>query len=108
MVEEEFVQTHLKGMNNVLKHMGMIEGEVQRDVKTLEMNSEFWCVETEGICYPHMNTGDEVKEGQKIGIVTDWFGELLETVIAPRDATIVAVVITPAAVKKMILYQVAF
>jgi len=108
LVEEEFVQTHLKGMNNVLKHMGMIEGEVQREVRTLEMASEFWCIETEGICYPHMKTGDEVKEGQKIGIVTDWFGELLETVVAPRDATIVAVVITPAAVKNMILYQVAF
>ena len=108
LVEEEFVLTHLKGMKNILKHMGMIDGEVRRTTETREMTTEFWRVESEGIGYPQMKVGDKVKRGQQIGVVTDWFGELLETVTAPQDAWIVAVVITPAAVKDMIMYQVAF
>jgi predicted deacylase len=108
LMEEEYVLTHINGMLNVLKHMGMIDGEIQRKTETRELKTEFWRIESEGISYPKMNIGDEVKKGQQIGIVTDWFGELLETVTAPRDAWIVAVVITPAAVKDMIMYQVAY
>jgi predicted deacylase len=108
LVEEEFVQTHLKGMRNVLKWMNMIEGKVKSTVKTRVMATDFWRIAHEGVCYPELSLSEFVKKGQRIGVVKDWFGDTLQVLTAPHDAYVVANVITPAARKDAIIYQVAY
>lgn len=108
LLEEEFVLTHLKGMRNVLKWLNMIEGDIERTHRTREMSTDFWRIAHDGVCYPEMSLGEHVKKGQRIGVVNDWYGDLLEVVEAPYDAYIVAIVITPAARKDAIIYQVAY
>lgn len=108
LLEEEFVLIHLKGMRNVLKWLNMIEGNIERTQQTKEMSSDFWRIAHDGVCYPEMSPGEHVKQGQRIGVVNDWYGDLLEVLEAPYDAVIIAVVITPAARKDAIIYQVAY
>jgi predicted deacylase len=108
LLEEDFVVTHLRGMRNTLKWLHMIEGELELPDEVREMTTDFWRIQHEGVCYPEKAIGDFVTRGERIGQVTDWFGEPLEVLIAPRDAWIVAVVITPAARRNAIIYQVAF
>ncbi|MEJ8569132.1 succinylglutamate desuccinylase/aspartoacylase family protein [Elongatibacter sediminis] len=108
LLEEEFVETHLRGMRNTLKWMDMLDGDLELPNEVRELTTDFWRISSEGICYPEQAIGDRVREGQRIGEVKDWFGDTVEELIAPRDAWIVAVVITPAARKDAIVYQVAF
>lgn len=99
---------HLKGMRNVARAMGMIDGEPERDQSTRELVSSFWRAKQEGIFHPRVSLGEEVREGQEIGTITDWFGEEVETITAERDAWIIAIVTTPAARAGAIVYQVAY
>ena len=108
LLEEEFVQTHVRGMRNTLKWLGMLEGELELPNEVRETKTEFWRISQEGVCYPEKSIGDRVSEGERIGVVTDWFGKTLEVLKAPRDAWIIAVVITPAGREDAIVYQVAY
>lgn len=107
-LDEASVMIHLKGLTNVLKWMKMIEGEPQREVETKELTSDFWRIHEEGFIYPTARLGQHVKEGQEIGILKNWFGEVIEILRAPREAYILAIVTTPAARKNAIVYQVAY
>lgn len=108
LLEEEFILTHLKGMQNVLKWLNMIEGDVESTQQTKEMCTDFWRIAHDGICYPELSLGEHVTKGQRIGVVNDWYGDTLEVLVAPHDAYIIAIVITPAARKNAIVYQVAY
>ena len=55
-----------------------------------------------------MTLGQRVSDGEEIGILKDWFGDEIERIKAARDAWIIAIVTTPAAVKNAIIYQVAY
>lgn len=108
VLEPAAVQIHLRGFANVMKWLGMLEGEIERDEPVQEMTSDFWPTPHEGIFYPALKLGQAVEKGQVIGTVTDWFGDEIETLTAPRDAWIIAIVTTPAARKNAIIYQVAY
>ena len=102
------MQTHLRGFRNVLKILGMIDGEPEHDVPTQETLSTFWRVEQEGVFYPLLELGQKVEEGESIGILKDLFGQEIESLTAPHGATIIAIVTTPAAKEGAIVYQVAY
>jgi len=108
LLAEEFVQIHLRGFTNVMKWLGMIEGKIVRENETKELTSDFWRVTQEGIFYPKVALGNYVENGEKIGILTNWFGETIEVLKAPRSAYILAIVTTPAARKNAVIYQVAY
>ncbi len=105
---EEFTAVHFKGMRNVACAMGMLDEEPVRDHQTRETKSGFWRIGKEGIFEPLVQLGDEVTEGQEIGVLTDWFGDPIEIMTAPHDAWIIAIVTTPAAKANAIVYQVAY
>jgi len=108
VLAEEFVQVHLKGFSNVMKYLAMIEGKVVHENETKELTSDFWRITQEGIFYSKVTLGNYVETGDEIGILTDWFGETIEVLKAPRSAYILAIVTTPAARKDAVIYQVAY
>ncbi len=107
LLAEESVQSHLKGLGNVLKWMGMMDGEIVRREETKELTSDFWRVSQEGVFYPLLKLGQRVSKGQEIGILRDWYGDTVEILQAPCDAYVIAIVTTPAARKDAIIYQIA-
>jgi predicted deacylase len=112
LLEDEFVEVHLKGFRNLVAVLEMSDDkryrQPVREVETRELVSNFWRASHEGLFTPLVALGDSVHEGQEIGTITDWFGAPVHSIIAPRDAYIIAIVTTPAAGKDAIVFQVAF
>lgn len=108
LLDEKNVQIHLRGFRNCMASLGMIDCECPREHKTVECISDFWRIRQTGVFYPSVTLGQRVSLGQDIGVLKDWFGDEIEIVKAERDAWIIAIVTTPAAVKNAIIYQVAY
>jgi predicted deacylase len=85
-VREEEVAFHRDGIVNVMKYMGMLEGEPEMK-KRVPVNPEQakFHAKQGGLWIQKAAAGERVKKGQIIGEVVDLFGETLQNVIAPFD-----------------------
>ena len=78
-VREEEVAFHRDGIVNVMKYMGMLEGEPEMRIG-VPVNPE-----RGGLWIQKAAAGERVKEGQILGEVVDLFGDTLQTITAPFD-----------------------
>ena len=89
ILDEDSVQTHLGGLRNVLRHLGVLPGEAERfkDVRVLE---KFPWVRSEhtGLFYSRVKVGDQVEEGQLVGEIKDYFGDPVARVLAPASGIV--------------------
>lgn len=85
--DDDDVAAHFKGVMNVLKHLGMIDGrpvikfpkkKVFNDVSELRVTRG-------GLYYPTVKLKETVKEGQRIGYVKNIRGEIVETITTPTN-----------------------
>lgn len=106
VLRKEDVDLHIRSTRNIMHHLGMINDPAPPVDPARELPGDFWRIKNEGLVTHLVKLGDEVRKGDRIGIVSDWFGEPIEAVIAPADAWIIAVVTTPAARRDAIIYQV--
>ncbi len=97
LLEESATRMHLDGLNNVLKHVGSIEGSAtaQTDPMCYENWFEPRCC-TKGVFYSHIRIGEEIEKGQTLGVVEDYFGNEIETVRSPDAGTVLVAVASPA------------
>lgn len=107
-LDEEAIATHVKGMYNTLRHLDMLDGAPDVDDRQRSLRSEFWRVRQGGLFYGTADLGDEVAQGQAIGVVRDVFGREIERLEAPRNAWIIAVVECLSCKPDGIVYQVAY
>jgi len=94
--DEPDVRFHYHGILNVMKHIGILKGEPEHKARTIRILDDFIGVqaEVEGIFYPKVKANDLVDEGQILGEVRDFTGELLQEVTAPARSVVLGV-ITP-------------
>jgi predicted deacylase len=84
---KEDVQIYVTGIKNVMKHLGMIGGEIEG------VPEQRRCVEPETYLYsqvggflrPNVETGQEISKGDLLGEITDVYGRVVEKVVAPFD-----------------------
>jgi predicted deacylase len=107
LMREEDIETHLRGMRNTLRHLGMLPGEPEYRNEPRWLDTDFWRTPVAGMFYPHQELDDEVKEGQVVGVVRDVFGSVLEEIVAPYDAWIIAIVTSLSCRENGVVYQVA-
>jgi len=94
--DEKDVLDLMKGIYNTLKHLKMIEGKVELlgDPIWVErltiMRSDYT-----GLFYPLVKRGDHVEEGELLGYVTDFFGNILQKAKAPYAGMIMYIIATP-------------
>ncbi len=75
------------GVRRVMQHLGMLEGSFEA-VACSELTQFAWLrSEIAGLWYPKERLG-QVKKGQDLGVITDPFGKVLQSVVAPIDGTI--------------------
>lgn len=87
--EEKWIKVHIDGIKNIMKYLGMIEGEYQiRSDQEIITKTADLRVNHGGIFYPKSNPGDIVEKGQKLGEIRDIKGDLLEDIISPVDGII--------------------
>jgi len=88
---EEFVQWHLDGTRNVMKHLGMLDGSptpIPKNQKILaETGNPMFATKT-GVFHMIKDFGNEVKKGETLGKITDLTGETVESLVAPIDGYI--------------------
>ena len=94
--DEEDIVAILKGCTNILKHLNMIDGQPEL------MFDPIWVKKTtyirsdhEGLFYPLTKGGAHVQEGELLGYLTDFFGNVLQKAIAPHDGIVMYVIATP-------------
>lgn len=86
--EEEDIQVHLKGIENVMRFLGFKAGEPQVTAGLKQKTfTKFWsAISTRGgIIYPAVKPGDKVTKGQLLGQIKNIHGEVLEELRSPAN-----------------------
>lgn len=96
MIESEFVDKIVEGVESLLKHLQMVKGQpiVTEEIAFCEERFYLSSKHT-GFFYPEKASGDYVIKGMKIGYITDFFGRTLETIYSSASGVIFYILGTP-------------
>jgi uncharacterized protein len=84
-LEPADVETHLRGMRNVMRYLGMIPGEPDAGGERVEPTGQFVVsAQRGGLLRLKVGIGDEIREQQEIAEVCNLFGEVVERLHSPR------------------------
>jgi predicted deacylase len=91
----EDVNRFYGGVQDVLRHLGVLTGSKQVDDSTrIYEELIFLRAPMHGLFYPRVTLRDTVKAGELLGTITDYFGNERHRVEAPKDSEVVVVVTT--------------
>jgi len=84
------VNVTVRGMLNIFKKLGMIEGEIepQTGITILKGSFEYWGIAKSnrgGFVDRLVNTGERIKKGTRISRILNAFGDTVETIRMPVD-----------------------
>jgi predicted deacylase len=89
----EQVADHTNGLQRLLRHLKMIPGPAPEPTPFTLLEHFHWLrSEHEGFWYPQVEVGETVRDGQVLGHVKDWEGNVLQTAPSPSDGTVLFVV----------------
>ncbi len=107
LLTEPETQMLYQGIENALRHLGMLEGAPRPPERLIELERNTWLyAPAEGMWYPSVSVGQTVKEGQSLGCIRSLFGDQLADVTAPHDGVVLFVTTSPAMRKDGILLAV--
>ena len=98
IIDEVFIDPITNGALSVLRELGMIAGEPTVPANPLFISDRARVYsEYEGIWHQNklVQTGDYVTEGTELGVITDYFGKELQTVVAPASGVLLILFGTP-------------
>jgi predicted deacylase len=91
--DEQFVQIHLRGLQNVMAHLGMVEPLGPEPSPPRELQGLAWTRSSvAGTYHPAVAVGDQVQRGQPTGELHDLFGNTIEQHVSPADGEVVFLV----------------
>ncbi len=92
-VDQACVELHFKGLRNALRHLDMVDGELEVEHPDPRELVRFVGVPApvDGLWYPEVRKGDVIRRGQRLGELRDFFGTILAVVESPEDAAILGV-----------------
>jgi predicted deacylase len=96
ILKMEEVETHLTGLRNILIHLGMTDGKVVNTVKRIYLeNHSSIRSEVQGMWYPSVKLNDQVKKGQQVGVIRDYFGKEIMQVNTTQDGIVTVIRTNP-------------
>lgn len=96
-VEPSVVEYTLRGIRNVLVGLKMIEGDISEPAFRVVAEETKWIrADKGGFLKFHVHPGDTVEEGQPLATNASLSGTDLNTLVAPRDAFVLAMTTLPA------------
>ena len=87
-IREADVQYHYDGAVNVMKHMGILEGESERCTQMVNPNSKRLWAGKGGVWRRRVEAGQRVIKGEVVGTVCNLLGETIQTAEAPFDGVV--------------------
>jgi predicted deacylase len=90
---KEHVSAHTTGLNRLLRHLGMVDGPPLEPLPAQLMEQFVWLrSEFDGFYYPKVQVADMVSEGQDLGYVADFEGNVLQSISAPTAGAVLFLV----------------
>lgn len=84
----------VRGTMNVMRHLGMLHGDIERQSGFPIIDGRLSRIELTanrgGLVNTLKDAGDPVREGERIGLIRNLWGDVVEEVQAPRDGWILA------------------
>ena len=117
-MQEDAVELLVNGVKRVMRHMKMLgeDGRSKREDRTASSNLqspraepqvlkkfEWLYTKHAGMWYPKIAAGDQVKKGEEIGHVGDFFGDVLEKITSPVDGVVLFLTINPSVIENGLL-----
>jgi len=112
-MQEPAVALLLNGVMRVMQHLGMLESATVRPEeenlrashpKQKVLNAFEWVYAgQDGMWYPAVAAGDQVRAGQEIGLLRDLFGDVLGNFVSPADGIVLFLTINPSVRKEGVL-----
>ncbi len=97
LLQESALQIHLRGLRNVMRHLGILPGGPEPTEPVTLLTEFHWVTSAHGgLFYPDIAPGDRVARGQRVGETRDYFGQRLAEVTSPGDGIVLFTVTTPA------------
>ncbi len=87
-IREADVQYHYDGAVNVMKHMGILEGESERSTQMVNPNSKRLWARKGGVWRRRVEAGQRVTKGEVVGTVCNLLGAEIQTAEAPFDGVV--------------------
>jgi hypothetical protein len=87
-IREADVQYHYDGAVNVMKYMGILEGESERSTQMVNPNSKKLWARKGGVWRRRVDAGQRVTKGKVVGTVCNLLGEPIQTAEAPFDGVV--------------------
>jgi uncharacterized protein len=96
LLTEPETQMMVDGIENALRSLNMLDGEVTSH-DPVEIGQFSWLRSpAEGMWYPSVAVGEQVREGQNIGRIGNLFGDTLAEISAPHDGVVLFITSAPA------------
>jgi predicted deacylase len=93
--DEKSTVAILRGVENVMRYLKMIEGKPKKTKPVYLDPAEVLNSPATGILYPHVKPNAMVKKGAVLAHITDFFGKKIADVKAPFAGVVLYVVATP-------------
>jgi predicted deacylase len=87
-IRETDVEYHYDGAINVMKYMGILEGEAEKHTQIVNPNAVRLWAKKGGAWRRKVDAGQRVKKGEKLGTVCNLLGEPIQEIKAPFDGVI--------------------
>lgn len=105
--DEESIDRNVQGILSVMRLFSMIPGEPKMVKEPIWIDKyEVIYSDCDGLFYPLSEMGYYVKEGEKVGYVTDYLGEICREYRAPFTGMLLYILNTPPANKGEPLFEV--
>ncbi|MFA9436396.1 MAG: succinylglutamate desuccinylase/aspartoacylase family protein [Candidatus Bathyarchaeota archaeon] len=87
-IREADVNYHYDGAMNVMKFMGMLDGEAERSTPLIDPPSERLWAKKGGVWRRQVEAGQRVEKGASVGVVCNLLGEVIQVIYAPTDGIV--------------------
>jgi predicted deacylase len=105
--DEESIVRNTKGILSVMRLFGMIRGEPKMVTDPIWIDKyEVVYSQADGLFYPLTEMGYYVKEGEIVGYLTDYLGNMIQELRAPFTGILLYIINTPPANKGEPLFEV--
>lgn len=91
--DETSVAVLQNGVRRVMAHLNMYEPIAEPGEPPVQLKGWSWLrSEVNGLYYPEVAVGEQVKAGQDVGRIADVFGNTLQSITAPADGVVLFLV----------------
>lgn len=98
---------NIKGILSVMRNLGMIPGEPEPVDEPVRIDHyEVVYSEVDGLFYPKTEMGYYVSAGEKVGIITDFHGNVIRELRAPFAGILLYIIHTPPTSRGEPLFEV--